>query len=68
MNNIYHISIYRGSCNEYVNILYVLAIREPVLNRISLSPGYLEMLRCDDSNQQARQSLSIYISFNCWVI
>ena len=49
-------------------IYYVLAIREPVLNRISLSPGYLEMLRCDDSNQQARQSLSIYISFNCCVI
>ena len=49
-------------------IYYVLAIQKPVLNRISLSPGYLEMLQCDDSNQQARQSLSVYISFNCCVI
>ena len=28
---------------------------------MSLSPGYLEMLRCDNSNQQARQSWQLSV-------
>lgn len=36
-------------------------MQNPVPNKISLSTGYLEMLQCDDSNQQARQSLSLNV-------
>ena len=36
----------------------ILVVQKSISNKISLSPGYLEMLRHDDSNQQARQSLS----------
>ena len=39
----------------------ILVVHKSISNKISLSPGYLEMLQYDDSNQQARQSLSFII-------
>ena len=39
----------------------ILVVHKSISNKISLSPGYLEMLQYDDSNQQARQSSSFII-------
>ena len=42
--------------NCFYNYVNALAIQNPVPNKVSLSSGYLQMLQCDDLNQQARQS------------